>query len=406
MSDMKKSCLLALGLIWAALPAAAASVQVLEEIIAKINGEIVTRSELERSNAEAKAELARQKLTTQQFENAVAEHEKNALRDLIDQSLLVQRAKELNINVDSAVIKRLDDLRRQYNIPTMEDFEKFVSEKGGMPYEDLKDQVRNQLLTERVIQQEVGSHIVVTKEEVAKYYEEHKQDFVRPEQVRLRQILISTEGKDPKEIPALEKKANEILARLRKGERFAEVASKYSDDQESARAGGDIGFWKRGLLDKEIEDIVFNAKRGYITDVLKRRNGFLILQVEARNQAGLASLEDVEQEIQERLFMPKMQPALRAYLTKLREAAFIEIRPGYVDTGAAPGRDTTWKDPENFKPAVTTKEEVTKKKKKFLWVVPLGNSSTTPAPAGGGSAPPPNTPGVSSSPANGGRQPQ
>src|ERR1051325_4875885 len=132
----------------ACLPAIAADYQVLEEIVAKINGEIVTRSEIDRSNAEFRAELQRQNLTTPQQELAIADHKRDALRDLVDQSLLAQRGKELSINVDSAVIKRLDDLRRQWNVASMEEFEKFVTEKSGMPYEDLKDQIRNQLLTE------------------------------------------------------------------------------------------------------------------------------------------------------------------------------------------------------------------------------------------------------------------
>lgn len=360
----------------AALVLPAADVKVIEDIIAKVNGEIVTRSELEKNLAEYRAELMRQNVPAAKLDAAVAEHQKDVLRDLVDQSLLVQKGKELNISVESAVIKRLDDLRRQYKVASMEEFEKFVSEKGGMPFEDLKDQIRNQMLTERVIQQEVGHKINVNKDEVAKYYEEHKAEFVRPEQVRLRQILVSTEGKDPKEIIAAEKKANDILARLRKGERFPELAGKVSDDKDSAEVGGDIGFWKRGLLDKQIEEIVFNAKRGFVTDVLKRPNGFLILKVEERHQAGQASLQDVEQEIQERLYMPKMQPALRAYLTRLREYAFIEIRPGFVDSGAAPGKDTAWKDPEDFKPAVTTKAEAAKKKKRLLWVVPRGGSKS------------------------------
>jgi hypothetical protein len=153
------------------------------------------------------------------------------------------------------------------------------------------------------------------------------------------------------------------------------VASKVSDDKDSAQNGGDIGFWKRGVLDKSIEDMVFNAKRGFISDVLKRPNGFLILRVEERHQAGQAKLEDVEQEIQEKLYYPKMQPALRAYLTQLRQNAFIQIRAGFVDSGAAPDSDTSWKDPDQFKPAVTTKAEATKKKKRLLWVVPRRNKA-------------------------------
>jgi peptidyl-prolyl cis-trans isomerase SurA len=365
----------------AAFPAATTpKIDVIEEIIAKINGDIVTRSEVDRQMAEARAELMRQKVGGEELEKNLAERQKDVLRELIDQDLLVQKAKELNISVEADVIKRLDQLRRQYNVPSMEAFEKFVTEKGGMHYEDLKDQIRTQLLTERVIQQEVGRRINVTHEEIGKYYEEHKKDFIRPEEVRLQQILISTEGKDAKEIPALEKKANDVLARLKKGERFGEVASKFSDDKESAQTGGDIGFWKRGVLDKSIEEMVFNAKRGFLSDVLKRPNGFLILRVEERHQAGLAKLEDVEQEIQEKLYYPKMQPALRAYLTQLRQSAFIEIRPGYVDSGAAEGIDTAWKDPDEFKAAVTTKAEAVKRKraKRLLWAIPVKHKAAHP----------------------------
>lgn len=359
-------------LLVAAFPALAADVRLVEEIIAKINGEIITRSDMERRTAELQAELARQKLAGKELEAAVAERRKDVLRDLIDQSLLVQRGKELNVNVETQLIRYLDEMRRQQNIASMEEFERWVVEKSGMPYEDLKEQIRNQMLVQRVMGQEVGSRIHIPKEDIAKYYEEHKQEFVRPEQVRLREILISTEGKDPGEIPALEKKANDILARLRKGERFSDLAGKLSDHPDSAKAGGDIGFFKRGVLDKEIEDLVFNAQRGFVTDVLKRKNGFLILRVEERHQEGMAPLADVEQEIMEQLYSPKMEPAMREYLTRLRENAFLEIRAGYVDSGAAPGKDTSWKDPEDFKPAVTTKAEATKKKKRFLWMIPMG----------------------------------
>lgn len=362
---------LGLLLLAAAQSAPAPEFKVVEEILVKINGEIITRSEWEKNLAEARAELVRQKTAGAELDKVLAERQKDLLRDLIDTSLLTQKGKEMNVNVEAQLLRYLDEMRRQNNVASMEEFEKWAAERSGMPWEDLKEQIRNQMLTQRVVQQEVGSRVNVAKEELAKYYEEHKAEFVRPEQVRLREILISTEGKDPKEIPALEKKAADTLARLRKGERFPDVASKVSDNPDSAKAGGDIGFFKRGVLDKQIEELVFTARRGTTTDVIKRPNGFLILRVEERHQEGQAPLEEVEQDIHERLFMPKMQPALRTYLTRLREDAFIEIRPGYVDSGAAPGKDTAWKDPEQFRPAVTTKAEAAKKKRRLLWVMPL-----------------------------------
>ncbi len=369
---MRHICLLA----WLALPALAADTKVVEEIIAKVNGEIVTRSEMERSGLEIRAEMERGGLSADKLEETVKERQKDVLRDLVDQSLLTQKGKELNISVETQLIRYLDEMRRQNNIASMEEFEKWaVEQSGGAAYEDLKERIRNQMLTQRVIGQEVGSRISVPKEEIAKYYEEHKGEFVRPEQVRLSEILVSTEGKQTAELPALEKKANDVLARLRKGERFPEVARKMSDS-ESAKQGGDIGFFKKGVLDKEIEKLAFELRRGSLSDVLKRPNGFLILRVEERHQEGQASLADVEQDILERLYGPRMQPALREYLTKLRQNAFIEIRAGFVDSAAAAGQDTTWKDAESFQAAVTTKADAVKKKKRLLWVLPR--------PGGGG----------------------
>ena len=87
-------------------------------------------------------------------------------------------------------------------------------------------------------------------------------------------------------------------------------------------------------------------------------NGFLILKVEEQHKAGQAEFEEVENEVMEKLYMPRMQPAVREYLTKLRQEAFLEIKPGYVDTDAAPGKDTRWQDPAQLKPETVTKEEV------------------------------------------------
>src|SRR5581483_1054633 len=228
--------------------------------------------------------------------------------------------------------------------------------------------MKNSLLTQRVIGQEISSRIAIPDAEKRKYYEEHKKEFVREEQVFLRQILISTEKRSPADA---EKKAKELVARARKGEKFGELARDNSDDNETARNMGELPPFKRGMMRKEIEDIVFAQNKGYVTDPIKVPNGFLILRIDERFAPGQASYEEVENEITERLAMPKMQPKVREYLTKLREQAFLEIRAGYVDSGAAPGKDTSWRDPAQLKPETTTKSEVAaRKKKKLLWVLP------------------------------------
>lgn len=356
--------------------AAASDVHIVEEIVAKVNGEIITRGEIERSSQTLRASLQQEGLSGTRLEQTLKEKEKDALRDQIDQMLLVQKGKDLNINVDPDVTKRLAEIQLQSKITDPDKFHDWLREQTGMSFEDFKSQMKNQLLTQRVIGQEVSSRIAIPQPEKKKYYDEHKSEFVRQEQVFLRQILISTEGKTPEQMAAAEKKAKDLVERARKGDKFGDLARDNSDDVETARNYGELPPFKRGQLRKEIEDIVFRQKKGFVTDPIRVPTGFLILKVEDRFEAGQAPYEEVENEITERLAMPQMQPKVRAYLTKLREDAFLEIRAGYVDSGAAPGKDTTWKDPAQLKPETVTKEEVAaRKKKRFLGIFPRGGGS-------------------------------
>jgi len=362
-----------LGLV-AILPAAA-DVRVVEEIVAKVNNEIITRGELERARKQLEESLRRQGVTPAQLKQALEEADRNALREKIDQLLLLQRARDLNINVDSEVSRYLAEIQAQQKIADPDKFAEFIRQQTGMTYEDFRQQVKDSFLTRRVIQQEVASKIVIPRSEVQKYYEEHKDEFIRDEQVLLREILVSTQGKDAAGVAAAEKKARELVERARQGENFGNLARDNSD-AETARNYGELGAFKRGELRKDIEDIVFNQDRGYVTDPIKVDAGFLILKVEARSTKGLQPLEMVENEIMEKLYQPRMEPALRAYLTKLRQDAFLEIKPGWVDTGAAPGKDTTWTDPAQIKPETVTKEEVAARtrRRRLLALMPVPRS--------------------------------
>ena len=100
--------------------------------------------------------------------------------------------------------------------------------------------------------------------------------------------------------------------------------------------GGDLGYFKRGVLAKELEDKVFPLKAGEYTEPIRTKQGFVVIKVAEHQEAGVPPMSQVENQIQEALYMEKLEPALRAYLTKLREDAFIDIKPGYVDTAASP----------------------------------------------------------------------
>ncbi len=361
---------LALGAATLPYAEAAPSETVVEEIIARINNQIITRSELQRSREQLQNELRQQygAGADQRF----SQKEKDLLRDLIDQQLLIQRGSDLGITADTELIKRLDEMRKQMNLESMEDLDK-AAQQQGVSFEDFKQNMRNSIITQMVISREVGSKIQITAEEARKFYDEHREEFEHPEQVRLSEILVSTqrapagntEGakaeEDPAKVPDAEKKAQELLESIRKGAKFEEVAKKRSDGPTAVQ-GGDLGYFKRGTLAKELEDKTYAMKPGEVSDVIRTRQGFVILKVTEHQTAGVPPQKEVDPQVQEAIYMQKLQPALRAYLTKLREDAFIDVKPGFVDSGA---------NPNQTKPIYTTASADTekhklKKKKKFV----------------------------------------
>jgi peptidyl-prolyl cis-trans isomerase SurA len=365
------------GGVCAAVFAFGTDVSVVEEIVCKVNSDIITRSELEKDRKQVESELRGQGLTGPRLTEAVNNATRHLLRERIDRLLLVQKGKELDLKVDGEVTKQLAEIQRRSGISDPEKFQQFVREQTGMPYEDYRADVKNGLLTQRVIRQEVSSGIKFTRAELEKYYNDHKDEFQRKERVFLREIFVSTEGKDAAGAAAAEKKAKDLVARARKGEKFGEMAQSNSDSP-NAQQGGDMPPFEKGQLLKEIEDAVWSQPRGYVTDPIKLAQGFAIYKVEEHHKAGLAEFEEVENEVTEKLFQPRMDPAIRTYLTKLRTNAFLEIKPGYEDSGAAPGKNTAWTDPAQLKPETITKEEVAAKahRKKLLGAIPIPGTSS------------------------------
>ena len=313
---------------------------VVEEIIARVNNEIITKSEFDKAKATAVEEAqqdCQNRCTPEQLQTSVDERQKTALRDLIDQSLLVQRGKDMGTSVETDVIKRLDQIRTENKLDSMEDLEKAVTSQG-LNWEDFKNNIRNTILTQKVIGSEVGSHINISKEEVQKYYDDHKAEFVRPEQVALSEIEVKTEGKPADQIPELKKKAETALKRVQDGESFAEIAKRLSDGS-TAKQGGYLGIYKKGELSKQLEDAVFTMKKNQLTDVMETKQGFLILEVMEHYDEGQQALAKVENEIMNKLYDQRMQPALREYLKTLREQSYVIIKPGFQDAAGGSGSE-------------------------------------------------------------------
>ena len=361
---MKKICFSLIGVTFLSTLAAT---QVVEEIITRVNNQIITRSEFLRSKDQLKEEVKQQDAAN--ADKVYGQREKDILRDLIDQQLLLEKGKDLGITGDTELVKRLDQMRKEMKLETMEDLEKAAAGQG-LSYEDFKQNLRNQIITQKVIGEEVGSHLATTREEQQKFYDEHKSEMEQPEAIQLSEILVApakppaAENKPTADkatadnagsastpapvaaagnydeaaaLAAAQAKANDVLEQIRKGASFEDIAKKYSDGPTAAQ-GGDLGLFKRGALAKELEDKTFAMKAGDISDVIRTKQGYVILKVNQHQAAGIPDMKDVLPKLQDALYYQKLQPALRVYLTKLREEAYIDIKAGFIDTGASPNQ--------------------------------------------------------------------
>ena len=315
---------------------------VIEEIVAKVNGDIIPKGDLLKAPNEE-------------------------LKDHIDQLLLIQKAKERDINVDADLNREIAAAQSASKQSDPDKFHEWLRAATGTSYEDFRQTKKNELLAERIVNEEVWRNIVIPDADIQEFYDAHKTDFIRTESVTLRMILVSTGKGEPETIAAAQKRAAALLARARgTADKFSDLARQYSDDPTAADDGLILLPWERGKnadpkrqLNKAIEDVVFNHEKGYITDLIQIRGaGFEFFRIEDHIPEGQASLDDVKNQISSILARPLADPKLRAYLTTLRENAFLQIKPGYTDTGAAPGKDTTWKDPAQLLPETTTKAEV------------------------------------------------
>jgi peptidyl-prolyl cis-trans isomerase SurA len=378
---LKKLSLLASAVLLAVVALHADNI--VDEIIARVDDSIITRSDLEKAK-QTNLEEVKQRFPSD-WQTKWATAQKDVLRDLIDQQLLLERGKDLGITGETEVVKKLNQLRQQMGLASIDDLEK-EAQKQGVSFEDFKEQIRIGVVTQQVIGQEVGAKIHITNEDVQDWYNKHQKELEGQEEVGLSEILVSTQPsqanvadkdkaaeqdkplpEDPAKVAEADAKAKRLLDELHKGAKFEDLAKKYSDGPTAAQ-GGALGSFKRGELAKDLEDKTFSLKPGETTDVIRTRQGFIILKVVSHRPAGVPPLADIADKIREAIYADRLEPAARAYLTKLREEAYIDIKPGYADTGASPN--------QNNKPIMVAANtdgsksiaggKPIKKKKKFL----------------------------------------
>jgi len=360
-----------------------------EDIIARVNDQIITRSDYDRAMTDVDQEARKQGAQTLQ---EISASHKDLLRNLIDQQLWLSKGKELGVTGDTELVKHLDDIRKQYHLDTMEDLEKAAKEQG-VSFEDFKANIRNGIIIQEVMRQEVSSEIRFTPGEAERFYEQHKQDYSQPESVSLAEILISTGAagaSDPAKQAAAKAKVDDIEARLHAGGDFAQLAKSFSDGPTAAQ-GGDLGQYQRGALSKLLEDKAFPLKTGEFTEPILTRQGYIILKVVQHIPGGARPFKEVEPQVEDAFYMSRMEPALRAYLTKMREEAFIDIKPGYVDSGASPNETkpvySAYTPPAPKKKAKVERVRFRETTHTYRQKSPQAQAAPTPAPAAAEPAP-------------------
>jgi peptidyl-prolyl cis-trans isomerase SurA len=305
--------------------------QTVEERVAQVNEQIISTSDYDRAAQQLEQEGHQQGWSQQEIDD----HKRDLLRDLIDQQLLLSKGKELGITGETELVHRLDEIRKQNHLDSMEDLEKAAASQG-VSYEDFKQTQRNSIISQQVIREQVGRKLQMTQAQLQQFYREHLKDFTQPESERLSEILIPVPagGDEAANLAAAKAKADDLAAKLKAGTDFAELAKANSAGSTAAQ-GGDLGEFKRtGALAKQLEDATFALQSGQWTEPIRTRQGYVILKVTQHTAGGTQSFDAVRPQVEEAAFMSRMQPALRTYLAQLREDAYLDIRPGYVDTAA------------------------------------------------------------------------
>src|ERR1700753_3674988 len=259
--------------------------KVVEDIAVRVTDQIITSSDYDRALEQLEAEAGRQAVPAHELEQKKAD----LLRELIDQQLLLSKGKELGITGETELIKRLDEIRKQNHLDSMEDLEKaYASQAQGGTFEDFKATIRNSIITQQVVRDEVGRRISMTPAEVQQYFKAHESEFAQPESVTLNEILIPTSAKAASEeasapdVAAAQAKADAIMAKLASGAKVEALAKTPPADPADPKLVP-LGEFHRGQLAKDFEDKAFALKAGQTTQPIRTKQGFIILQAAQYN---------------------------------------------------------------------------------------------------------------------------
>lgn len=311
----------------AALALSLASGEVVDRVAATVNGDVVTLSDLEeRAGAEwARVERMDPGPSREEARRAALQR---ALDSVVAEKLLAKQAEVLQLEVtDAQIDAAIADIRTRNHFDDAQ-LDRALAEQG-LDRATFRQQVRRELETYQVLNYKVRGRVKLTDVDVRNYYQTHTQEFGGEEEVKVRHIFLPLpEGASRPEEEKARSLGEKVLQRLKTGEDFGKVAREISKGP-SAEEGGDIGWLRRGTVQKQLEDAAFALQDGQISPVVRAGPGLHILKVEARRTGGGKSFDEAKEEIRTRLYEEQVGSYRQAYIEELKKGALIEVKmPG------------------------------------------------------------------------------
>jgi parvulin-like peptidyl-prolyl isomerase len=302
--------------------------RILDEIVAKVNDEIITLTDLNQVLADRRMELRDESGNPAEAEQRFQAEKPNLLRNLIQSKLMLQKASELGIdaNMGPEVEAFLENMRQEMGIPSLDVLDQYLQQRGSS-LQKFRRKIRESQIVQKVVENLVYSRITLLTLEVEAYYEENAAEFSVPSKVELAEILFLTEGKKKSEV---RKQAEQVLERLQKGDSFEELAKEYSEGPTASK-GGQIGTFNRGTMNQELEDVAFLLEVGKTSQIISSDFGFQIIKVLDRSEGSSKPLDEVRPQITQTLYERKARPEIERFLKELIRESYIFVSPEYVE---------------------------------------------------------------------------
>lgn len=297
------------------------SVQTIDRIVAVVNGEVITQVDLLRALATIEAELRTNYTDPEEFAEKLAPFKKNIIEQMIEEKLILSEAKKFDLQVDPEKMEsRLKQLEDNFSSP--QEFERAL-ESQDLTLKDLQDRFRDQEIMKKTVDYFVRAHIKIDPKELEEYYELHKSELMRPEEVLLKSILIAADS-EQEEYAALHT-AKRVLERLKEGESFADLVKEYSQGT-SVQGDGNLGWFKKGQLMKEIDETIFNLEPGEFTEVIRTPQGYRIFMLEEKKAKQPIPFSEAQDIINNLLYNQRFSEAFSSWIEKIKQDADILIK--------------------------------------------------------------------------------